>query len=119
MTIQNLKNMAESFQTGRKHCENRRNCSLRAISPFSQCFQKACFPEASKGVIVWEWVNGTFKVISVISRQQLTYSCFPGAHLNKARALKCLAQDIFTKKPRGSKEAGTWNLKVMCPSPFH
>ena len=25
------------------------------LSP--QCFQKACFPEASKGVIVWEWVN--------------------------------------------------------------
>ena len=22
---------------------------------FPQCFQKACFPEASKGVIVWEW----------------------------------------------------------------
>ena len=22
-----------------------------------QCFQKACFPEASKGVIVREWVN--------------------------------------------------------------
>ena len=22
-----------------------------------QCFQKACFPRASKGVIVWEWVN--------------------------------------------------------------
>ena len=22
-----------------------------------QCFQKACFPVASKGVIVWEWVN--------------------------------------------------------------
>ena len=22
-----------------------------------QCFQKACFPGASKGVIVWEWVN--------------------------------------------------------------
>ena len=28
------------IQTGRKHC-----------------FQKACFPGASKGVIVWEWVN--------------------------------------------------------------
>ena len=70
-----------------KRVENtgkRRNCSLRAISPFpsvfkrlvsqgrqkvslcgngliyfsfSQCFQKACFPGASKGVIVWEWVN--------------------------------------------------------------
>ena len=24
---------------------------------FSQCFQKACFPGVSKGVIVWEWVN--------------------------------------------------------------
>ena len=25
--------------------------------PFPQCFQKACFPEVSKGVIVWEWVK--------------------------------------------------------------
>ena len=24
---------------------------------FPRCFQKACFPEASKGVIVWEWVK--------------------------------------------------------------
>ena len=24
---------------------------------FPQCFQKACFPWASKGVIVWEWVR--------------------------------------------------------------
>ena len=24
---------------------------------FLQCFEKACFPGASKGVIVWEWVN--------------------------------------------------------------
>ena len=24
---------------------------------FPQCFQKARFPGASKGVIVWEWVN--------------------------------------------------------------
>ena len=27
---------------------------------FQQCFQKACFLGASKGVIVWEWVNPTF-----------------------------------------------------------
>ena len=27
---------------------------------FPQCFQKACFPGASKGVIVWEWVNYYF-----------------------------------------------------------
>ena len=24
---------------------------------FLQCFQKACFPGASKGVIVWKWVK--------------------------------------------------------------
>ena len=24
---------------------------------FPNCFQKACFPGASKGVVVWEWVN--------------------------------------------------------------
>ena len=24
---------------------------------FPRCLQKACFPEASKCVIVWEWVN--------------------------------------------------------------
>ena len=24
---------------------------------FPQCFQKACFPWVSKGVIVWKWVN--------------------------------------------------------------
>ena len=24
---------------------------------FPQCYHKACFPEASKSVIVWEWVN--------------------------------------------------------------
>ena len=24
---------------------------------FQQCFQKICFPGASKGVIVWDWVN--------------------------------------------------------------
>ena len=27
---------------------------------FPQCFQKACFTGASKGVIVWEWVNFYF-----------------------------------------------------------
>ena len=24
---------------------------------FTQCFQKACFPGVSKGVIAWEWVK--------------------------------------------------------------
>ena len=29
---------------------------------FPQCFQKAGFPEASKGVIVWEWVKNNLNV---------------------------------------------------------
>ena len=29
---------------------------------FPQCFQKACFPGASKGVIKWEWVKGVVKL---------------------------------------------------------
>ena len=32
--------MADGFQTGTKHCGKRRNCSLRAISPFSTVFSK-------------------------------------------------------------------------------
>ena len=32
---------------------------------FPQCFQRACFPRASKGVIVWEWVN--FRVTFIFS----------------------------------------------------
>ena len=31
--------------------------SYKQFLLFPQCFQKACFPGASKGVIVWEWVN--------------------------------------------------------------
>ena len=27
---------------------------------FPQCFQKVCFPRASKGAIVWEWVKVAF-----------------------------------------------------------
>ena len=29
---------------------------------FPQCFQKACFLEVSKGVIVWEWVKPLHKI---------------------------------------------------------
>ena len=42
---------------GRKRCGKRRNCSLWAISPLPTVFSKGLFPRASKGVIVWEWVN--------------------------------------------------------------
>ena len=36
------------IQTGRKHCEKRRNCSLRAISPFPTVFSKGLFPMGVK-----------------------------------------------------------------------
>ena len=36
---------------------------------FPQCFQKACFPGASKDVIVWEWVNSS----NVESRSDCTF----------------------------------------------
>ena len=36
---------------------------------FPQCFQKACFPGASKSVIVWEWVNNYYKCIPVIANK--------------------------------------------------
>ena len=48
---------------------------------FPQCFQKACFPEVSKGVIVWEWVNVVYCYIGsrVVARkgshlEQVTYT---------------------------------------------
>ena len=38
---------------------------------FPQCFQKACFPGASKEVIVWEWVKRNFSFShSVFKRPQ-------------------------------------------------
>ena len=56
---------------------------------FSLCFQKACFPGVSKGVIVWEWVKqqhtGTnclqqwpleLHLISMIVTED-THGCFP------------------------------------------
>ena len=44
-------------QMGRKHCGKRRNCLLRAISPFPTGFFKGLFSRGVKGVIVWEWVT--------------------------------------------------------------
>ena len=45
---------------------------------FPQCFQKACFPGASKGVVVWEWVNA-IATANAISWQLVTHpSVCPG-----------------------------------------
>ena len=42
---------------------------------FPQCFQKACLPEASKGVIVWECVKLTSAPLS-ITAQNFCFSIF-------------------------------------------
>ena len=42
---------------GKKHSGKRRNCSLRAISPFPTVFSKGVFSRGVKGVIVWKWVK--------------------------------------------------------------
>ena len=40
---------------------------------FPQCFQTACFPGASKGVIVWEWVIGGCLDFSHLTELKNTY----------------------------------------------
>ena len=42
---------------GRKHHGIGEIARYEQFLLFPQFFQKACFPGASKGVIVWEWVN--------------------------------------------------------------
>ena len=39
------------------------NAGYQRFLLFPQCFQKASFPEASKGVIVWEWVKTRDRVL--------------------------------------------------------
>ena len=45
------------LQTGRKTVGKEEIAGNKQFLLFPQCFQKACFPGASKGVIVWEWVK--------------------------------------------------------------
>ena len=49
--------MAESYPNGYKTLGNGEIVRYEQFLLFPQCFEKACYPEASKGVIVWEWVN--------------------------------------------------------------
>ena len=41
---------------------------------FPQCFQKACFPGASKGVIVWEYVNQIDKLLTSDEIMKFSFS---------------------------------------------
>ena len=48
------------IQTGRKHCEKRRNCSLRAISSFPTVFSKGFFPRGVKRCYCGNGLNQAF-----------------------------------------------------------
>ena len=49
--------MAESYPNVLKTVGKGEIVRYKQFLLFPQCFQKACYPEASKGVIVWKWVN--------------------------------------------------------------
>ena len=59
------------IQTGRKHCGKRRNCSLRAISPFPAVFSKGLFPRGCQKVSLCG--NG---LIDVHTSLLLIFSCY-------------------------------------------
>ena len=46
--FQILRKWQKVVQTGRKPCWKRRNCSLRAVSPFPTVFSKGLFPRGVK-----------------------------------------------------------------------
>ena len=52
--------MAESYSNGLKTLGKGEIARYEQFLLFPKCFQKACFPGASKGVIVWEWVKLTY-----------------------------------------------------------
>ena len=57
--------MQKVFQKGRKHCGKRRNCSLRAISPFPTAFSKDFYSRHVKTGIVLERVMTSLLIIRV------------------------------------------------------
>ena len=69
MTILNFMKMAGLIQKGRKNCGKRRNCSLRAISPFPTVFSKDLYCRHVKLGLVLERVNSDkqfYKCLSLI-----------------------------------------------------
>ena len=52
-----MKNSRKFFKRVENTVGKREFACYEQFLLFPPCFQKACFPGASKGVIVWEWVN--------------------------------------------------------------
>ena len=81
---------------------------------FPLCFQKACFPWASKGVIVWEWVEELQDTKYNSIHYQKVY--------NKDQTIiivhfirnqhSSLNFDPLTLEGKGEKEEGCWILSL-------
>ena len=64
MTISNLTKMAEKYPKGAENTVGKGEIAhYEQFLLFPLCFQKACFPGASKGVVVWEWVNKRIRFV--------------------------------------------------------
>ena len=71
---------------------------------FPQCFQKACFPGASKGVIVWEWVkkDNSGSYLQLVVRKALQrdvlyrmHNSLLSGHLGRKKTKEKLLQSYY------------------------
>ena len=62
---------------------------------FLQCFQKAYFQGASKGVIVWEWVKASFSSITTKLIQNVCLNTLPDDKILDWSKLKQIADNIL------------------------
>ena len=68
--------MAEIIQMGRKHCGKGEIAHYEQFLLFPQCFQKTCFPGASKGVTERECVNQSKSHILSFVKSEIMLSIF-------------------------------------------
>ena len=94
--------MAEVIQMGRKHCLKGEIARYEQFLLFPQCYQKACFPGASKGVTVWEWVKKEFY------RKECIYEISKLYHLPSKSYGQC-------KSFCGQTNGQTDRPKTICP----
>ena len=56
----------------------KREIACKQFLLFPKCFQKASFPDPSKGVIMWEWVNCSckdFKGFNPFPKETCNFTC--------------------------------------------
>ena len=83
---------------------------------FPQCFQKACFPGASKGVIVWEWVKRTQAIGALaLINQSITILDFPKLTFN----LPFTTIDKSCRSIHVDQCAHSCSLILLCTLPCH